>query len=220
MTYSDWKLEKELWQEKYNFIVGIDEAGRGPWAGPVVAGAVCFKSGFEKDLKLRDSKKISEKGREELYQIIIEESLGFGTGIIEAKIIDKVGIVKAVYMAMTNALHQVEKMLGERAQFLIIDGANVREILGYKQKRINKGDVLHCSISAGSIIAKVTRDRIMNEYAKKYPEYGFERHKAYGTKIHKESLLKYGPTEIHRFSYKPVAEIASKFGKNRRGLSM
>ncbi len=211
MIYSDFQLEKILWDRGYFFVAGIDEAGRGPWAGPVVSGAVCFEKGFEQDLKLRDSKKIKEKNRELLYAEIIKSAKTWGVGIVAASEIDKLGISEAVRKSMEKALYEAEKRFGSKFDFLIIDGTNVKEIPGYEQSRINKADTLHCSVSAAAILAKVTRDRIMNEYAVKYPVYGFEKNKAYGTKEHQEALIKYGPSPIHRFSYKPIKEINEKF---------
>lgn len=208
MIYSHWELEKKLWDTGYEFIAGIDEAGRGPWAGPVVSGVACFRKGYDIDLKLRDSKKISENTREDLYSEIIEKCLTWGVGIVEASDIDSLGIAEAVRTSMSLALIDAEKKIDKKFDLLIIDGSNVKDIAGYKAMKINKADSLHCSVSAAAILAKVTRDKMMRTYSNEFPEYGFERNKAYGTKEHKEALLKYGPTSIHRYSYKPVKEIA------------
>lgn len=211
MTYSTWELEKQLWSKGYSYIAGIDEAGRGPWAGPVVAGAVCFERNYNKDLALRDSKVMSEKAREKAFITIKEVSLAFGIGVIDNVMIDKVGIAEAVLMAMSKALVNLEQMLKQKVDYLIIDGSNVKDIKEYEQNKINKADALHCSVSAAAVLAKVQRDMLMKEYAVEFPQFGFERNKAYGTKEHKEALQKYGPTRIHRFSYKPVSKVAEKF---------
>jgi len=127
--------------------------------------------------------------------------------MVDSKEIDRVGIQEAVKKAMILALVHVEHMLKKRAEYLIIDGGNVLPIIGYKQKRIKEGDSNHYSISAASVLAKVERDRIMREYAKQYPEYGFERHVGYGTKLHMEMLKKFGPCDIHRRCFRPVREL-------------
>jgi len=207
MQYPDIKLEKELWEKGFKIVVGIDEAGRGPLAGPVSAGAVVIQNEDQVVEKVRDSKKMTKKQREEAFQKIKDISTAWGVGLVDSKEIDRMGIQEAVKKAMILALVQVERMLKKKAEYLIVDGTNVLPIIGYKQRRIKEGDLLHYSISAGSVLAKVERDRLMREYAKKYPEYGFERHVGYGTKLHMEMLKKYGPCDIHRRCFRPVREL-------------
>lgn len=205
MINPDLNLEKELWNKGFTLVCGIDEVGRGPLAGPVVAGAVIFSSDHKKIDGIRDSKLLSLKQRNILYTKIQESCVSYGVGIVSAAKIDELGITKAIQLAMQLAIKEIETKIDERIEILLIDGANVLEIPNYKQKRIKKGDMLHYSISAASIIAKVTRDNIMCEYARKYPEYGFEHHVGYGTKAHIEALDKYGVCDIHRKSFKPVS---------------
>ena len=210
MQYPDIKLEKELWKKGFKYVVGIDEAGRGPLAGPVSAGAVVIQNEDQVVEKVRDSKKMTKKQREEAFQKIKDISTAWGIGLVDSKEIDRVGIQEAVKKAMILALVQVEGMLKKKAEYLIIDGTNVLPIIGYKMMRIQEGDLFHYSISAGSVLAKVQRDRIMREYSKKYPQYGFERHVGYGTKLHMEMLEKYGPCDIHRRCFRPVRELLEK----------
>ena len=210
MQYPDIKLEKELWEKGFKIVVGIDEAGRGPLAGPVSAGAVVIQNEEQVVEKVRDSKKMTKKQREEAFQKIKDISTAWGIGLVDSKEIDRVGIQEAVKKAMILALVQVEGMLKKKAEYLIIDGTNVLPIIGYKMMRIQEGDLFHYSISAGSVLAKVQRDRIMREYSKKYPQYGFERHVGYGTKLHMEMLEKYGPCDIHRRCFRPVRELLEK----------
>lgn len=207
MQIPDIVLEQSLWAQGFKHVVGIDEAGRGPLAGPVVAGAAIIHREDQMVVGVNDSKKMTEKRREEAYEKIVEVSSAFGYGIVDSKEIDKIGIAKAVQRAMQGALGMLTNKLGENPNFLIIDGGNVREIIGYEQRRINSGDSFHYSIAAGSVIAKVVRDRLMKEYAVKYPEYGFESHVGYGTKKHMDALNAVGPCDIHRRSFKPVAQL-------------
>lgn len=210
MIFPDIELEKRLWEKGFKYVVGIDEAGRGPLAGPVCAGAVVINRDIPMNPLVRDSKKMTEKHREEAFEYIKENSIAYGIGMIDAEAIDEVGIQEAVRMAMTNALRQVEKMLKCRADYLIIDGNNVSSIEGYKQERLKGGDLYHYSISCASILAKVTRDRYMHSIAKKYPVYQFERHVGYGTKIHIDMLNRYGPCLIHRKSFGPVRRLVDE----------
>ena len=207
MVYPDIELEKKLWSDGYDIVVGIDEVGRGPLAGPVAAGAVVIKPDTEIVELVRDSKTLSEKQRNEVYEQIKESVWGYGVGMVNEKEIDEIGIQDAVQRAMVLALEGVEKMIGKKAEYLIIDGTNVELIGEYPTMKISKGDLHHYSISAASILAKVDRDNLMIEYAKKYPEYGFERNMGYGTREHMDALKKYGVCDIHRRSYKPVNEI-------------
>ncbi len=203
------KLEESLWKKGFKNIVGLDEAGRGPLAGPVCAGAVIIHSPSQVVEGVRDSKQMSEKQREEVFEKIKEKSTAWGVGIVTNVEIDKYGIQKAVKMAMERAMEQVKEK-GVDIDYVIADGKNVSKIEGYPMERITKGDSYHYSISAASVLAKVTRDRIMREEALKYPEYGFEKHVGYGTKFHLEMLSKYGPCEIHRKCFKPVGDLIKR----------
>lgn len=187
---------------EYN-IAGIDEAGRGPLAGPVVAGCVVLDR--EKEiLFLNDSKKLSKKKREELYDEIVNKSLAYGIGIVDEKIIDKINILEATHIAMKDAFDNANKMFKDRfdkeIDLLFVDALKIKNI-DVKQVSIIHGDALSISIAAASILAKVTRDRMMIEYDKKYPEYGFAKHKGYGTKTHMETLKRIGSCDIHRQSF-------------------
>ncbi len=200
------KLEKELarlegmsiYEKKYSdfqAICGIDEAGRGPFAGPVVAGAVILL----KDrpiLYLNDSKKLSEKKREELYDVIMEQAVAVGTGMVGPARIDEINILQATYEAMRMAIGQ----LAVKPDILLNDAVTIPEVT-VRQEPIVKGDAKSVSIAAASIVAKVTRDRLMREYDEVFPGYGFADNKGYGTKAHIEGLKKLGPTPIHRRSF-------------------
>jgi ribonuclease HII len=207
MIFPDIELEKKLWKEGKKYVVGIDEAGRGPLAGPVCAGAVVIDDRTDVSEIVRDSKKMTAKQREKSFDFILGNSLACGVCMIGPKDIDRYGIQKAVQRAMQGALSEVEKMLGKRAEYLIVDGTNVESILGYDMLKIKGGDIKHYSISCASVLAKVTRDRYMIEISKKYPEYGFDRHMGYGTKQHIEAITKYGPCDIHRRSFSPIKDL-------------
>ncbi|NMC09126.1 ribonuclease HII [Candidatus Microgenomates bacterium] len=207
MIYPDIKLEEELWKEGYKYVVGLDEAGRGPLAGPVVAGAVVILGEDQIVSDVRDSKKMSEKKRELAFVEIQKISSACGVGVVSASEIDTLGIQKAVQKAMMIAMEIVESKLGSKIDFVIADGENILSIPRYKMKKMNKGDLLHYSISAGSVLAKVTRDHIMYDYAKRFPEYGFDSHVGYGTKKHIEALEKFGACDIHRRSFNPVSKF-------------
>jgi len=200
--------EKKLWKKGYKTVIGLDEAGRGPLAGPVMAGAVSIKNHkFKiKDFKgLKDSKKLSPKQREKFYKIITEHpDLEWGVGCVSEKIIDKINILEATKLAMTKAI----KKLPKTKRFLILDGI-MKLDLAIPQKSIIKGDEKVFSCAAASIIAKVTRDRIMARLHEKYPKYRFDLHKGYGTKLHLKMLGKHGFCEIHRKTFKPFG-IAKK----------
>lgn len=201
-------LELDLQSKGYKKIVGIDEAGRGPWAGPVVAGAVILNLDNSLIEGVVDSKKLTAKKREGLYSLIIESVKAYGVGIVSYDEIDLIGIGKAVNLAMVRAVREIENKINESVDYLIIDGGTTK-VLAYLQQKINKGDLLHYSISAASILAKVTRDRLMLKEAEIYPEYGFEKHMGYGTKLHSDALNIYGPTIIHRKSFKPIENLIS-----------
>ncbi|MDD6573276.1 MAG: ribonuclease HII [Thermoflexaceae bacterium] len=179
----------------YGFICGIDEAGRGPLAGPVVAGAVILPKDCD-ILYINDSKQLSEKKREELFDVIMEKAVAVGVGMASPERIDEINILNATYEAMREAIEK----LGVKPDILLNDAVTIPEV-SIKQVPIIKGDAKSISIGAASIIAKVTRDRIMKDYAQIYPEYGFEGHKGYGCASHIEAVKKYGPCPIHRRTF-------------------
>lgn len=181
----------------------MDEAGRGPLAGPVVAGAVILKS-FKFRAEVNDSKKLSAKKRERAYLEIIEKAV-VGVGIVDEKTIDRINIYRATIKAMEEAVANLEIP----PDYIIVDG-KVPLVTKCPIKCIIRGDSQSISIAAASIIAKVTRDRLMLEYHQTYPQYSFAQHKGYGTKIHKLALQTHGPSPIHRFSFRPVKELAFK----------
>ncbi len=187
---------------RFSHIVGIDEAGRGPLAGPVSAAAVILPKGYRHDL-LDDSKKLSEKKRELIYEdLIADNRILWAHSFVEPEEIDCINILKATHAAMARAAAQ----LNVDPIYCLIDGLPVPNF-PFASEGIVKGDGKSLSIAAASIIAKVTRDRKMLEYAEEFPEYGFERHKGYGTKFHLEALNQHGPTKIHRRSFAPVAQL-------------
>ena len=179
----------------YSFICGIDEAGRGPLAGPVVAGAVILPADCE-ILYLNDSKKLSASRREELYDVIMREAVSVGIGMRSPERIDEINILQATYEAMREAVSKLEVV----PQLLLNDAVTIPQIT-IPQVPIIKGDAKSVSIAAASIVAKVTRDRMMAEYDKEYPQYGFAKHKGYGTKQHTQALLEYGACPIHRKTF-------------------
>ena len=192
----DWfKFENEAKANGYNIICGIDEAGRGPLAGPVCAAAVILHDGCEIE-GINDSKKLTEKKREQLYGIITEKALAYGIATADEKEIDEINILQATYLAMNRAFQK----LNIRPDMALVDG-NRDPMLGIPTQTIVKGDARSMSVAAASILAKVTRDRFMLEMDKKYPEYQFAKHKGYGTKLHYEMLTQYGPSEIHRMTF-------------------
>lgn len=188
-----WEYERGLLE--YEYIAGVDEAGRGPLAGPVYAAAVILKPGARID-GINDSKKLSEKKREELFDVIIENSVAYAVYSVDEKTIDEVNILNATHMAMNGAVNS----LSVRPDFVLIDGNSIKNMT-LPHETIVKGDAKSISIAAASILAKVSRDRYIIQMAEKYPEYGFEKHKGYGTKAHIEAILKYGPCEIHRKTF-------------------
>lgn len=183
------------YEESFSCICGIDEAGRGPFAGPVVAGAVVLPTGL-KIQGLNDSKKVSPKRREELYDEIREKAVSFGIGICSPARIDEINILQATYEAMRYAVEDLDVV----PDLLLVDAVTIPG-LPIRQVGIVKGDGRSLSIAAASIMAKVTRDRLMEEYAELYPEYGFEKHKGYGSKEHIAALKEFGPCPIHRRTF-------------------
>lgn len=190
-----WEIENSLYAEGYKMICGVDEAGRGPLAGPVCAAAVILPKGLELP-GLNDSKKLTDKKRRELFPIIKEQAIAFGIGLASHEEIDELNILQATYLAMERAIEQ----LNGKADYALIDGNRAKDF-GLPVRTVIKGDSLSASIAAASILAKVTRDDIMLEMAKDYPEYGFEIHKGYGTKAHYEALRNHGHSPIHRMSF-------------------
>ena len=194
------EYENKYWSSGMKYIAGIDEAGRGPLAGPVIAAAVIFKNDI--DLPgVNDSKKLSEKKREYLYDKIYSNALSVGIGVVYVDDIDKNNILQATYQAMRKSIGQ----LSIQPDLLLVDG-NKADIHHYKQKNIINGDQKSISIAAASIIAKVFRDRMMKEFDIIFPKYGFSKHKGYGTKQHIEAIIKYKACPIHRKSFKPVMD--------------
>ncbi|CEN26165.1 ribonuclease HII [[Clostridium] sordellii] len=188
-------FENEGYEKGFTYIGGIDEAGRGPLAGPVVAAVVVFKPGTKIE-GINDSKKLSEAKRDELFDIIKEEALDYGIGIVQKDEIDEYNILNATYMAMKKAVN----CLKQKPDYLLVDAAHIPDV-DIEQKSIIKGDSKSISIAAASILAKVTRDSIMYEYDKMYPEYGFASHKGYGTDQHYKAIREHGITSIHRRSF-------------------
>jgi ribonuclease HII len=194
-------FEDHYSKKGYKNIAGVDEAGRGPLAGPVVAAAVILPKRFHVD-SINDSKKLTEKKRIELFDIIHGSASAIGIGIVYEQEIDRLNILNASLLAMQTALSELDK----EPDFILVDG-NVKVCTAIPQKTIRKGDSKSISIAAASIIAKVTRDRIMYQHHRTYPYYNFKSHKGYGTKEHIEAIKKYGITKIHRRTFSPVKEI-------------
>ena len=189
------KLENELYQNGYKIIAGVDEAGRGPLAGPVVAGAVILKEG-EYIEGLNDSKKISPKKRDKLYDEIVNKCVAYSVGIVDNNVIDEINILEATRLAMKKAIEGLEI----KPDYLLID-AEKKIDTQIKLSGIIKGDSLSVSFAAASIIAKVTRDRMIEQMSKEYPQYEFEKHKGYGTALHIQKIKEHGLCKIHRKSF-------------------
>ena len=191
------QIEEEIYnKEDVKYICGIDEAGRGPLAGPVVVASVIMP----KDSMIEgvnDSKKVSEKKREKLYEEITNTAIAWGVGIIDQREIDEINILNATKKGLTNSLKELEI----KPDLILVDALTNIDTLGIPYESIIKGDAKSYSIAAASIIAKVTRDRIMRQWDELYPEYGFEKHKGYGTKMHIDAIKEYGPCPLHRKSF-------------------
>ena len=190
-----WEIENGLYSQQVQVICGVDEAGRGPLAGPVCAAAVILP----RDLQipgLTDSKKLTDKKRRELFPVIQEQAVAFGIGLASEQEIDEINILQATFLAMQRALDQ----LCVRPDLALIDG-NGEKDFGIPVKTVVKGDSLSANIAAASILAKVTRDDILIQLSEQYPEYGFEIHKGYGTKAHYAALAEHGPSAVHRRSF-------------------
>ncbi len=197
------KRERELWAQDKISIGGIDEAGRGAWAGPVVAAVVVLTKQHKQHPEIADSKMLSWSRRAELYEFITDEALDFGIGIVSHQIIDEIGILNATKLAAKQAV----EMLKSTPDYLLCDALDLSEQLKIEQEAIIKGDQKIYSISCASILAKVTRDNLMSSLASEYSCYEFAKHKGYGTKLHQENLRKYGVSNIHRVTYKPVRAL-------------
>ncbi len=225
MQLPTFEKERLVSKELQLVPVGVDEAGRGPLAGPVVASAVVYKrDDFEYPLELvkaftliRDSKKLSPKQRQDAYALV-QEHFYVGVGIVSAETIDRVNILQATFLAMKAAISDLKRQLPREWRerlHLLLDGNQLLPSYSDSQEAIVSGDSEARSIAAASIIAKVTRDQMFEEFAREYPEYGFAQHKGYGTKVHMDALRKYGPTPIHRQSFRPV-QLASPENANKR----
>ena len=190
-----WSIENSWFEKGIRVICGVDEAGRGPLAGPVCAAAVILPMGLEIP-GLTDSKKLTDKKRRELFPVIKEQAIAYGIGLASHEEIDEINILQATYLAMERALAQ----LSVKPDIALIDGNRAKDF-GLPVRTVVKGDSLSMNIAAASILAKVTRDDLMLELAEKYPEYGFEVHKGYGTKAHYEALRAHGASEIHRKTF-------------------
>ena len=190
-----YELEKQLHREGYSVVCGVDEAGRGPLAGPVCAAAVILPEDCELP-GLNDSKKLTEKKREALYDQIIEKAVAYGIAFSTVEEIEEINILSAALLAMNRAIAQ----LPQTPDMALIDGNTTRDI-AVPARAVVGGDGKCACIAAASVLAKVTRDRLMLDMAKEYPQYGFEKHKGYGTKVHYAALEEYGPSPIHRMSF-------------------
>ena len=194
------RFENEYYDKGYKYIAGVDEAGRGPLAGPVFAAAVIFEKGVVID-EINDSKKLSEKKREELFDVIKEKALCYAIVSADEKEIDTINILAATLKCFNRAV----SALDVTPDIALIDGNRVGD-MPVECQTIVKGDANSMSIAAASILAKVARDRYITEMGEKYPEYNFQKHKGYGTKEHLEAIAKYGPSPIHRLTFKGVRE--------------
>ncbi len=203
MSTSLYRFDETL-TERYKVIAGIDEAGRGSLAGPVVAAAVVLPK--KRIRGINDSKKLSPETREYLYKRISGEALAWSVGVVSEKQIDKIGILAATL----NAAQLAVKKLALKVNLVVFDGNTKIPGLKYKQLCVISGDQKSACVAAASIMAKVTRDALMKNYCKKYPEYGFSRHKGYGTAVHINLLNQFGPSPIHRFSFHPVLCASQK----------
>lgn len=190
-----WEYEEKAWANGYSSVCGVDEAGRGPVAGPVCAAAVILPAGIVIE-GLNDSKKLSEKKREKLFDEITENALAWSVSLVDERVIDEINILQATYEAMRQAIEK----LNPQPAVLLNDAVRIPQV-AIQQVPIIKGDAKSVSIAAASIVAKVTRDRMMEQYEEVFPGYGFARNKGYGSKEHIEALQTMGPTAIHRRSF-------------------
>lgn len=197
MVFPTLEIENDLWKKGYQYIVGIDEVGRGSWAGPLVVGGVILPKDFIIPKGLADSKMVTPKKRKELSKVIKEKAIALSIAQIEPNIIDKIGLAKATHVAFRKVVH----IISPAPNFCLIDAFYIKHFLRKNQMAVKDGDKICASISAASIIAKVFRDNLMEILDKDFPEYGFASHKGYGTKLHKEAIKKNGLSKIHRKSY-------------------
>lgn len=211
-----WSYERRAWELGYRMICGIDEAGRGPLAGPVVAAAVILPPEFNLP-GLNDSKQVKEEVRDKLYDEIREQAVAYGVGVVDVEYIDTHNILQGTFEAARRALAELQAHFAVRPDYLLTD---CLKIPGVQQpyESIIKGDASSFSIASASILAKVTRDRLMVEYAACYPEYGFDRHKGYGSPDHLVALDKHGPCPIHRTSFAPVTKKLQVQGSLFEGM--
>lgn len=184
-------------------ICGVDEAGRGPWAGPVVAASVMFLDRTDIPAGLNDSKKLSKTARDNLHQLLVDSGAIYGVGTATSAEIDQLNIWQATQLAMRRAVDA----MAQAPEFALIDGNLSPKSFPCPVRPVIGGDGISLSIAAASVLAKVTRDRMMEQYAREYPQYGFERHAGYGTKQHQQALAAHGPCPIHRVSYAPIRAI-------------
>ncbi len=192
----DFEIEKNAYYKGFKYVCGVDEAGRGPLAGPVCAAAVILPEDCEIE-GLNDSKKLSEKKREALYDIIISKALAYSVCYGTLEEIEQYNILNATFLAMNRAIESLKIS----ADYALVDGNRVPKEIKIPCETVVKGDAKSASIAAASILAKVTRDRLLLEYDSKYPEYGFKNHKGYGTAAHYAAIKEYGPTPVHRLSF-------------------
>lgn len=192
----DFELEAAAKSRGYNAVCGVDEAGRGPLAGPVCAAAVILDPDTEIS-GINDSKKLSEKKREALFDVITEKAVAYGIAFATVEEIEEHNILNATYLAMNRAIEQLEN----KADFALIDGNRVPVGITVDCQTVVKGDAKSMSVAAASILAKVTRDRLLLEYDEKFPQYNFAKHKGYGTAEHMDAIRKFGPCEVHRPSF-------------------
>lgn len=191
-----WKYEHAAFEEGFSLVCGVDEAGRGPLAGPVCAAAVILPPDLEIE-GLNDSKKLSDKRRRALYDVITEQAIAYGIAMVDEKVIDEINILQATFLAMRQAVEQ----LSAKPALALVDGNREPDFGDIPVKTIVKGDSLSANIAAASILAKVTRDRFMEEQDAIYPQYGFSVHKGYGTKAHYAALREFGACPIHRRTF-------------------
>lgn len=199
-----YEFDESIRKDGYKLVAGIDEAGRGPLAGPVVAAAVILPSGVKID-GIRDSKKISEKERESLFYKILIDAEDIGLGVVDSSEIDRINVLNATKKAMQKALLDLRL----KPDIILIDAIKIESDI--RQISLVKGESKSASIAAASIVAKVVRDGIITKYHFQYPEYGFDRHKGYATRLHLERIKKYGPSVIHRKSFKKVMDLMLPF---------
>lgn len=198
------KIEKEIYDAGIQYICGIDEAGRGPLAGPVVVACAIMNADSMIE-GVNDSKKVSEKKRELLFDVIKEEAIGYGVGIVDQNRIDEINILNATKEALTVAIRETIEMMEQKSlgkpEIILVDALNKIDTCGIPYRSVIKGDAKCYNIAAASIIAKVTRDRIMKQWDEVYPQYGFAKHKGYGTAVHTQAIREYGPCVLHRSSF-------------------